>query len=59
MAFRLAHFGQGTGNIWLDNVACSGSESKLIDCPASVVGIHNCGHSEDAGVECGNLASFN
>ena len=48
-----ATFGAGTGSIWLDNVQCVGTESRLIDCPANSIGIHNCQHSEDAGVRCG------
>ena len=51
-AFSRAMFGEGVGQIWLDNVACSGSESRLIDCPANPLGSHNCGHHEDAGVRC-------
>ncbi len=43
---------QGTGNIWLDNVQCSGSEKKLADCRASSVGINFCTHAQDAGVVC-------
>ena len=47
-----AYFGVGTGDIVLDDVACSGSETTLLECSATTS--HNCGHSEDAGVTCGN-----
>ena len=39
--------------IWLDNVACNGHESRLIDCTHSGLENHNCEHFEDAGVVCG------
>ena len=48
--FSRAHFGRGTGPIWLDNLRCSGSEARLLDCPRARV--HNCYHAEDAGVRC-------
>ena len=52
VAFSSAHFGAGTGPIYLDNVDCSGNESDLFDCSqSSVVNCYN-GHSEDAGVRC-------
>uniref|UniRef100_A0A8C4GG19 SRCR domain-containing protein n=1 Tax=Dicentrarchus labrax TaxID=13489 RepID=A0A8C4GG19_DICLA len=50
-----AHFGQGTGQIWLDDVACSGSEGSLTECQHGRFGTHNCGHGEDAGVVCGQI----
>ena len=47
-----AGFGQGTGSIWLDQVACAGTEARLADCPANPIGTHDCSHFEDAGVRC-------
>ncbi|NXH67618.1 MARCO protein, partial [Hydrobates tethys] len=42
----------GTGQIWLDDVNCSGHERSIFDCPKPNWGVHNCSHNEDAGVEC-------
>ena len=47
-----AHFGAGSGKIWLDDVFCSGSESSIANCPHRGWGIGDCDHSEDASVIC-------
>ena len=48
-----AGFGSGLGPIYLDDVVCVGTEARLIDCSTQTpTGIHNCDHSEDAGVRC-------
>lgn len=52
IAFQRARFGQGTGQIVLDNVQCTGTEVTLISCQNNGLGNHNCVHAEDAGVRC-------
>ena len=49
-----AYFGQGGGQIVLDDVQCTGRENKLLACSSARI-LHvsrNCKHSEDAGVRC-------
>ncbi len=58
IAISRARFGQGTGPIVLDNVNCVGSELRLDHCPANPIGVHNCAHSEDAGVRCSSKQSL-
>jgi hypothetical protein len=51
-AVSFAAYGQGTGPILLDDVACAGTETRLIECRASPITTHNCLHAEDASVRC-------
>ncbi|XP_051748193.1 scavenger receptor cysteine-rich type 1 protein M130-like [Ctenopharyngodon idella] len=57
-AVRSARFGQGSGPIVMDSVACSGSESTLKDCGSGGWGVHNCGHHENAGVRCSDTINY-
>ena len=43
---------RGTGPIHLDQVQCSGTELTLQECAHDGIGVHDCSHSEDAGVIC-------
>ena len=51
-ALGFAAFGRGSGPIWYANVNCGGREANLAQCAHDGLGVHNCGHSEDAGVIC-------
>ncbi|XP_077091372.1 scavenger receptor cysteine-rich type 1 protein M130-like, partial [Siphateles boraxobius] len=53
-----AHFGQGSGPIWMSATLCAGSESTLKNCGTSGWSLHACNHNSDAGVICsGHQAS--
>ena len=54
-----AAFGQGIGPVWLDNVHCSGIESRLVDCPSRRINFHNCYYSNVAGVTCQGKVYWN
>ena len=45
-------FANELGQIWLSNVQCRGTETRLTECQANSFGVHHCTHAEDAGVRC-------
>ena len=56
-AVSFAGFGQGTGDIVLDDVTCRGTETSILDCGNRGLGVNDCRHTEDAGVRC-NRAGY-
>ena len=45
IAFRDgAYYGQGSGQIWLDNLSCTGNEVTMENCLHSRWGIQSCSH---------------
>ena len=55
VAYYNAYFGRGTGPILLDDLLCTGSEARLVDCTHDGIGNYDsCSglHYDDAGVRC-------
>lgn len=57
-ASHLARSGEGPGQVWLENMTCSGSESSLTMCRHGVFGRNTCGNRKDAGVVCSGEKYF-
>ena len=51
-AVKSAAFGRGQGNIWMNNVRCTGDESAITQCAHNGLEKGNCSHSKDAGAVC-------
>ena len=47
------YFDSGTGPIHIDDLTCSGTETRLIDCQYDS-NTDDCDHTEDAGIACYN-----
>ena len=48
----------GSGQIWLRNIHCNGNEENLASCSHNGWRNQNCGHHQDAGVECTSTGKF-
>jgi hypothetical protein len=53
----IPNFGGGVGQIFLDNLGCTGMENSIFDCPHNR--IHDCTHAQDAGVVCDSMFNKN
>jgi len=46
----------GGGQIWLDNIACRGTEGRILGCSLVRLGAQgtavDCTHTEDSGIRC-------
>ena len=51
-AIHRAVYGQGSGQIWLDDVKCVGTEQIIGNCSHRGWGLHYCYHWKDASVSC-------
>ena len=59
IAYRGAFFGRGNGPIYLERFRCNDGDAKLMDCALPPIGLHDCDHSQDAGVTCvGEIVSL-
>lgn len=47
-----AYYGEGEGEILLDNIACTGKETEIRECSHPGWGVNDCSHSEDVGIQC-------
>eukprot|EP01084_Bolivina_argentea_P301426 520030_1 len=47
-----SRFGDSYGQIWLDDIGCSGAEYNLASCSNLGWAVHNCAHSEDVHLRC-------
>ncbi|XP_014353055.1 deleted in malignant brain tumors 1 protein isoform X2 [Latimeria chalumnae] len=52
---RGAHFGPGTGPVWVDVIGCKGDEASLLQCQSKPWGQGRCNHPRDAGVVCSEV----
>ena len=51
-ALSNAYYGQGNVSALLDNLNCLGTETSLLNCPNSGIGVTSCTHADDASVQC-------
>jgi len=50
-----SEYSRAVGQIWLDNVQCTGDEEDIGECTHSGWGVHDCEHREDVAISCENI----
>ncbi|XP_064894307.1 scavenger receptor cysteine-rich type 1 protein M130-like [Columba livia] len=55
---QAGYFESGSGAIWIDDIACNGTESALSDCTHAGWGEHDCNDNEVAGVTCSGFVQL-
>ena len=45
-------YGEAEGEIWVEDLQCTGEETTLLQCEMSDFGAHACDHSEDVSIFC-------
>ena len=58
MAYSNAHYGAGSGPIFMDDVQCGSGSSQLLECSSRPILSHNCFHSNDAGIDCKGIVQI-
>ena len=48
----ISEFSQGSGPIFLDEVACDGEEGRIMECGGTAPGVHTCTHNQDVAIRC-------
>lgn len=51
--FPSGKFGSGSSSIMMDDLHCTGKESHIASCTFNGWEQHNCQHSEDVSISCG------
>jgi hypothetical protein len=51
--YTAAHFGAGTGRVWIGDAECTGDELDLSLCKFPGWGKTECSHRIDLGINCG------
>ena len=49
--FRDNRFGVSDGPIFVNRLACTGTETNILQC-VSRIGFHSCSHDNDIAIEC-------